>query len=126
MRLQNECKQNTGEYQIKQTGAITEVKPINGHCYAYMHHACELPNGNRGKKTSKIIGKTLPEKGFIPNRDYHLYAGLELQDDITVLEYRQHKLIRIIAANVYESLKMCFLAYRASQEFVCAHQIYIS
>ena len=101
-------------------GPCTEVKLINGHYYVYMYQAYQLPSGNWGKKTGKSIGKILPDKGFVPNRNYHLYTGLESQDDITVLEYGQYELIRSVAKDVYTALAKCFPADRAAQIFACA------
>ncbi len=85
-------------------GPCTEIKLISGHYYVYMYQSHQLPSGKWGKKTGKCIGKIIPEKGFIPNRNYHLYTGDESQDDITVLEYGQYDLIRDVAKDVYSSL----------------------
>lgn len=101
-------------------GPCTEVKLINGHYYVYMYQAYQLPSGNWGKKTGKSIGKIIPGHGFVPNRNYHLYADEESQDDITVLEYGQYALIGTVAKDVYTRLCDCFPADRASQIFACA------
>ena len=105
-------------------GPSTEVKLINGHYYVYMYHSIRLASGHWGKKTGKCIGKIIPEKGFIPNRNFHLYAGEESQDDITVLEYGQYDLIRTVANDVYLALCNCFPADRASQIFSYASILY--
>lgn len=85
-----------------------------------MYKSCQLPNGSWGKKSDKCIGKIIPGQGFVPNRNYHLYAGEESQDDITVLEYGQYDLINVVAKDVYSALCDCFPADRASQIFACA------
>ena len=81
--------------EIKQyrPGPCTEIKQINGHYYVYMYEACRLASGKWGKKTGKCIGTIVPDTGFIPNKNYHLYTGEESQDEITVLEYGQYALI---------------------------------
>lgn len=108
--------------EIKQyrPGPCTEVKLINGHYYVYMYQSVQLPSGKWGKKTGKSIGTIISGKGFVPNRNYHLYEGTESQDDITVLEYGQYALIMSVAKDVLLSLEMHFPVDRAAQIFAYA------
>ena len=96
--------------EIKQyrPGPCTEVKLINGHYYVYMYQSVQLPSGKWGKKTGKSIGTIISGKGFVPNRNYHLYEDTESQDDITVLEYGQYALIMSVAKDVLLSLEKHF------------------
>ena len=105
-------------------GPCTEIKLINGHYYVYMYQSHQLPSGRWGKKTGKSIGKIIPDKGFVPNRNDHLYTEDESQDEITILEYGQYDLIRSVADDVYTSLCNYFPADRASQIFACASIFY--
>ena len=108
--------------EIKQyrPGPCTEVKLISGHYYVYMYHSVQRPDGRWSKKTGKTIGTIIPGKGFIPNRNYHLYTGEESVDDITVLEYGQYALIKEVAGDVYSSLAKHFPIDKASQIFAYA------
>src|SRR5699024_12509757 len=63
---------------------------FRSHYYVYMYQSVQLPSGKWGKKTGKSIGTIIADKGFIPNRNYHLYEGTQSQDEITVLEYGQY------------------------------------
>ncbi len=108
--------------EIKQyrPGPCTEIKFISGHYYVYMYQSVQLPSGKWGKKTGKSIGTIIAGKGFIPNRNYHLYLGIESQDDITVLEYGQYALLKEVARDVLVALEKQFPADRASQIFAYA------
>ena len=80
-------------------GACTEIKLINGHYYVYMYQSLQLPSGKWGKKTGKCIGTIIPGKGFIPNRNYHLYNGEKSQDEITnllLVNYNVEQLDKIL------------------------------
>ena len=102
-------------------GPCTEIKYIGNHYYVYMYQSTQLPSGRWGKKTGKCIGTIIPDTGFIPNKNYHLYAGEEDSlDDITVLEYGQYALIKSVAGDVYETLTNYFNADDASQIFAYA------
>ena len=112
------------EIKKHRPGPCTEVKLINGHYYVYMYQSVQLPSGKWGKKTGKSIGTIIADKGFIPNRNYHLYEGTQSQDEITVLEYGQYALIREIAHDVLTSLERHFPADRACQIFAYASILY--
>lgn len=105
-------------------GACTEIKYINGHYYVYMYQSVHLPSGKWGKKTGKSIGTIIPDKGFVPNRNYHLYTGEESSDDISVLEYGQYALIESVARDVRTMLEEHFPLDRASQLFAYACILY--
>ena len=105
-------------------GACTEIKYINGHYYVYMYQSVRLPSGRWGKKTGKSIGTIIPDKGFVPNRNYHLYTGEESSDDISVLEYGQYALIESVAKDVRAMLEEHFPLDRASQLFAYACILY--
>ena len=118
--------ENSIPESIKQyrPGPCTEIKLISGHYYVYMYQSLQLPSGRWGKKTGKCIGSIIPEKGFIPNRNYHLYEGTESQDEITVLEYGQYALIEEMSYDVLASLQKCFPLDRAAQIFAYAVILY--
>ena len=98
-------------------GACTEIKKIGDNYYVYMYEAVLLPSGKWGKKTGKTIGKIIPEKGFIPNRNYHLFSGEEDKDDITILEYGQYALIEAVCSDVKSNLEKYFGLKRGMQIF---------
>ncbi len=105
-------------------GPCTEIKLINGHYYVYMYQSVHLPSGKWGKKTGKSIGSIIPDKGFVPNRNYHLYTGEEPKDDISILEYGQYALIESVAREVRIALEEHFPLDRASQIFAYACILY--
>lgn len=105
-------------------GPCTEVKLINNNYYVYMYKSVRLKSGKWGKQTGKAIGKIIPEVGFIPNKNYHLYEGESSQDDITVLEYGQYDLIDAVASDVKADLEKHFNKERASQIFAFASILY--
>jgi len=113
----NRIPQEISKYR---PGPCTEIKLINGHYYVYMYQSTRLPSGKWGKKTGKSIGTIIPDKGFIPNKNYCLYIGEESQDEITVLEYGQYALVKSVAADVKASLEKYFPADRAEQIFAFA------
>ena len=97
---------------------------ISGHYYVYMYHSVQLPSGKWGKKTDKSIGKIIPDVGFIPNKNYHLFTGDASQDDITVLEYGQYALVEFVAREILDSLKEFFPDDRAYQIFAYANILF--
>ena len=101
-------------------GPCTEVKLIGGHYYVYMYQSVRLPSGKWGKKTGKCIGTIIPETGFVPNKNYHLYKSEESQDEITVLEYGQYALVDTVCKSILDALKKNFPADRACQIFAYA------
>ena len=105
-------------------GTCTEIKMISGHYYVYMYHSVQLPSGKWGKKTDKSIGKIIPDVGFIPNKNYHLFTGDASQDDITVLEYGQYALVEFVAREILDSLKEFFPDDRAYQIFAYANILF--
>jgi len=105
-------------------GPCTEIKLINGHYYVYMYQSVHLPSGRWGKKTGKSIGTIIPGKGFVPNRNYHLYTGEESKDDISILEYGQYALIEYVANEIRTALEKAFPLDRASQIFAYACIMY--
>ena len=109
-------------------GPCTEVKEISGHYYVYMYSSVLLPSGKWGKKTGKSIGTIVPDKGFIPNKNYGLYQeSFELQpEELTVLEYGQYALVYEIAGNIRESLEKFFPLDRAAQIFAYACVIFVN
>ena len=105
-------------------GPCTEIKLINGRYYVYMYQARKLPSGRWGKKTGKSIGTIIPGKGFVPNKNYHLYVGKQSLDEITVLEYGQYALIGEIAKDIFSSLQRHFTPDCAAQIFTYARILY--
>lgn len=96
-------------------GPCTEIKIISGHYYVYMYHSVKLPSGNWGKRSGKCIGSIIPDKGFIPNKNYASEMGQEYLDEITVLEYGQYALISKVAYYIKRDLEGCFTFDQAAQ-----------
>lgn len=109
-------------------GPCTEIKEINGHYYVYMYSSIQLPSGKWGKKTGKCIGTIIPEKGFIPNKNFGLYQEeYELQqEELTVLEYGQYALAYEVAKEIRESLEKHFPLDRAAQIFAYACILFVN
>ena len=107
-------------------GTCTEIKMISGHYYVYMYHSVQLPSGKWGKKTDKSIGKIIPDVGFIPNKNYHLFTGEDSQDDITVLEYGQYALVETVAHDILDSLREFFPDDRGCQIFAYATILFVN
>lgn len=105
-------------------GACTEIKSIGGTYYVYMYKSVHLASGKWGKKTGKCIGKIIPDKGFVKNRNYHLYSGDDSSDDITLLDYGQYGLIATVADEVKQNLIKCFDLKIAGQIFAYASILY--
>lgn len=105
-------------------GPCTEIKLINGHYYVYSYSSVRLPSGRWGKKSGKSIGKIVPGKGFIPNRNYAAFQGLETLDDISVLEYGQYALLEYVANDIKTRLEYYFPLNRAVQIFSFACILY--
>ena len=105
-------------------GPCTEIKQISGHYYVYSYRSIKLPSGNWGKKTDKCIGTIIPDKGFVPNKNYASNPDSSEIDEITVLEYGQYGLIDKIAWNVKRDLEGCFPLDRAGQIFAYASVLY--
>lgn len=70
-----------------------------------VYNAIQLASRKRGKKTGKNIGKAIPDTGFIPNRNYHLYNGEESQDNITIPKYSPYPLIEVVIDDIPDSPK---------------------
>ena len=109
-------------------GPCTEIKEISGHYYVYMYSSVMLPSGKWGKKTGKTIGTIVPEKGFIPNKNFGLYQeGFELQqEELTVLEYGQYALVYEVGKDIRESLEKFFPLDRAAQIFSYACILFVN
>ena len=107
-------------------GVCTEIKLISGHYYVYMYHSVQLSSGKWGKKTDKSIGRIVPDVGFFPTKNYHLFTGEESQDDITVLEYGQYALVESVCREIIDSLKEFFLADQAMQIFSYASILFVN
>lgn len=112
------------EISIHRPGPCTEVKLISGHYYVYMYKSVKLASGKWGKKTGKCIGSIIPEKGFVPNKNYSLFEEGESQDEISVLEYGQYALIEDVAKSVKASLEKHFQFNVAAQIFTLACVMY--
>ena len=119
----NRIPENVSKYR---PGACTEIKPINGNYYVYMYESVHLPSGKWGKKTGKSIGKIIPGKGFVPNKNYCLYTGEESQDEITVLEYGQYALVESVANDIKAELEKHFSLEKAAQIFSCATIMFVN
>ena len=104
----------------------TEIKEISGHYYVYSYHFIKLPSGRWGKKTDICIGKIVPDKSFIPNKNCVDVDHLEVEDDITVLEYSQYAFVNQIAANIQMDLEGCFLLDRGDQFFAMACILFVN
>ncbi|MBQ0070868.1 MAG: transposase [Spirochaetales bacterium] len=105
-------------------GPCTEIKSIGGTYYVYMYESVRLASGRWGKKTGKCIGKIIPDKGFVKNRNYHLYSGEDSLDDVTLLDYGQYGLIAAVAGDVRHDLESHFGLKTAGQIFAYASILY--
>lgn len=105
-------------------GPCTEIKLISGHYYVYTYSSVKLPSGNWGKRSGSCIGSIIPEKGFVPNKNYAKETGIEDLDEISVLEYGQYALISKVVYYIKRDLEGCFTFEQAAQIMTFAIILY--
>ncbi|WP_455120780.1 transposase [Scardovia wiggsiae] len=90
----------------------------------YKYSAVKLPSGKWSSDYGYLIGKILPDVGFVPNKRYQ--AELEREgkvsftDSVTDVAYGQYALLQYLSADVLEMLKDCFNAERATHIYAYA------
>lgn len=105
----------------------TKIRNDNGTYRVYKYKAVKLPSGKWGADQGYLIGKIIPDEGFVPNKRY--LAELEQQqkqnqkaqiqasfpDVITDVAYGQYAFLISISKDVCDRLKACFPLERAMQ-----------
>ena len=99
----------------------TKVRNDNGTYRVYKYSAVKLPSGKWGTDSGYLIGKIVPEIGFIANKRYkkELEAQgtipLPSQDEITDVAYGQYALLLYLSSDVCQMLHEFFPGERAAQ-----------
>lgn len=108
----------------------TRIRNDKGIYHVYKYKAIKLPSGKWGSTAGDLIGKIIPDVGFVPNKRGQ--RELELQkkqqqstdtkaefamydDEITDHAYGQYALLMHLSDDVYDKLKACFPLERATQ-----------
>lgn len=90
----------------------TRIRNDNGVYRVYKYKAIKLPSGKWSSNYGYLIGKILPDKGFIPNKRY--LSELESEgknffyDETTDVAYGQYALLEHLSGDILEKLKGCF------------------
>lgn len=84
----------------------------NGAYYVYKYHSAKLPNGKWGSSAGKLIGKIIPDVGFVPNKKYKeelaVKGKLSFSDSVTDLAYGQYDLLMYLSSDIFALLKEYF------------------
>ena len=95
------------------------IRNDNGTYRVYKYNAIKLPNGTWSNNYGYLIGKILPDKGFIPNKRYLKEINQQdvvvFDDAITDVAYGQYALLAFLSNDVLEKLEKVFPAERAAQ-----------
>lgn len=85
----------------------------------YKYSSVKLPSGKWSSDYGYLIGKIIPEEGFIPNKRYlkEMAKGKEVvfDDSITDVSYGQYALLISFSKDILEKLKTCFPVKMALQ-----------
>ncbi len=85
----------------------------------YKYSAAKLPSGKWGRDSGHLIGKIIPDKGFIPNKRYlkdHEDQGeIMFPEGITDVAYGQYDLLISLSGDILKKLEKCFTFERAAQ-----------
>ena len=96
--------------RLREEGSIYRV---------YKYSAIKLPSGKWSSDYGYLIGKILPEKGFIPNKRYLKELADQgktvFSDGITDVAYGQYALLLFLSQDVLVRLRACFPLERAFQ-----------
>ena len=95
------------------------IRNDNGVYRVYKYSAIKLPSGSWSSDYGYLIGKILPEKGFIPNKRYlkelESQGKFSFPDSITDVAYGQYALLLYLSGDVLERLEKHFPIERATQ-----------
>ena len=100
------------------------VRNDNGTYRVYKYKAVKLKNGKWSSDYGYLIGKIIPEKGFVANKRY--IKELEEQgimsypDGITDCAYGQYALLAYLSKDILEKLEVYFPIERAAQIYCYA------
>ena len=100
------------------------IRDDGGVFRVYKYSARKLPSGKWSSDYGYLIGKILPEKGFVPNKRYlnelAQKGKVVFQDGITDVAYGQYALLTFLSKDILEKLESCFPHERANQIFAYA------
>lgn len=102
------------------------VRNDNGTYRVYKYVAVKLPSGKWGASSGILIGKIIPDQGFIPNKRYLKEFASETQpeliayDAITDVSYGGYDLLISMSQDVLKRLETYFPAERAAQIYCYA------
>ena len=102
------------------------IRCDNGIYRVYKYSAEKLQSGKWGASSGILIGKIIPNKGFVPNKRY--LAEFQKKEDkvtffddtITDVAYGQYDLLRSLSGDVLSRLERFFPAEKAAQIYCYA------
>lgn len=100
------------------------IRNDNGTYRVYRYHSIQLPNGRWSSNYGDLIGKIIPDVGFVPNKRYkeelRMQGKLQFADSITDLSYGKYALLMSLSQDIYMQLKDCFTFDVATQIYCYA------
>lgn len=95
------------------------IRNDNGTYRVYKYKAIKLPNGKWSSNYGDLIGKIIPDEGFVPNKKYkeelRKQGKMSFSDSITDVGYGQYGLLMHLSEDIYKSLQECFPLDTAAQ-----------
>lgn len=83
-----------------------------GSYYVYKYHSLKLPNGKWSSSSGDLIGKIVPDVGFVPNKKYKEELSkqmkLDFTDSVTDLAYGQYDLLMYLSNDIFSLLREHF------------------
>ena len=116
-------------------GKCIRVRNDNGTYRVYRYTSVKLPSGKWSSSSGDLIGKIIPDVGFVPNKRYQKELDLEQKqkeadekkaafalysDEITDHAFGQYDLLMHLSNDVYERLKKFFPLEKATQIYAYA------
>lgn len=85
----------------------------------YKYNSVKLPSGQWSSDWGYLIGKIIPDQGFVPNKRYlkelEIAEKPHFSDGITDVAYGQYALLMHLSSDILDKLKACFPIERAIQ-----------
>lgn len=105
-------------------GKCIRIRHLNNTYYCYRYKAIKLPSGKWSSSAGVLIGKIIPDVGFIPNKRYireqETLKKAQPKDLITDVSYGAYDLLISITEDILKRLLHCFPAERAVQIYCYA------
>lgn len=100
------------------------IRNDNGTYRVYRYHSIQLPSGKWSSNYGDLIGKIIPDVGFVPNKRYEeelrMEQKLRFEDSITDLSYGRYGLLMELSHGICAMLEACFTIDVAAQIYCYA------